>query len=325
MMLSPIKPKTLCKADAMGVPAWVARLFGTDWVSLHAVRTPDRIVVSSDGVWALARVVIEDADDLADHDLREATARAYRSVLQRLTADAAYVPVRVWNAVPSITRPNTSGQHRYMAFNAGRHEAYAAHFTPRDDLPRAMPTASAIGHDGKALAICVLAHHKPGRGIENPRQVPAYRYSRRYGQTPPSFVRATVLPTPLQDTAEACLLVAGTASVVGEDSLHPGDLSAQLKETYRNMAAIAAALSGPEPGTTALPEDTLAEWLGRYRSARVYVRAPGDFKQVMQSVSMTLPNANEIELVRADICRPELLVEIEGVAAIPHIQAVQHA
>src|SRR3546814_8116900 len=49
----------------------------------------------------------------------------------------------------------------------------------------------------------------------------------------PSFSRATLIG----DGANARLLVSGTASVVGHESLHAGDLTAQLDETMANLDA----------------------------------------------------------------------------------------
>lgn len=316
MTLSHTKPLILSKADVLGVPAWVGHALGVGPAQIDTCREPGVSLVSPDGSWSLARAVVEDADDLDHVALRRATARAYRGVLQELTGTTAPHPVRAWNAVPSITRSDAPGLHRYMAFNAGRHDAYAGHFASTNDMPRAMPTASAVGHDAQDLAICVLGYRQPGLGIENPRQVPAFRYSSRYGTTPPSFVRATVLPPEDANAAELRVLVAGTASVVGEDSQHTGDLQKQLEETYRNMATLVAAASGLQR-TQSFANAEQQAWLDRYRSARVYIRRPDDFKPVMGSVSSALPDVNGIEFVRADICRPELLVEIEGVASIP--------
>ena len=104
------------------------------------------------------------------------------------------------------------------------------------------------------------------------------------------------------------VLVAGTASVVGEDSHHAGDLEQQLTETYRNLAAV---IGSADPGETA---DTGA-LLRCYENARVYVRNRDDVERVAASVQQAMPGLTEIETVHADICREELLVEIEGVAS----------
>jgi chorismate lyase/3-hydroxybenzoate synthase len=247
-----------------------------------------------------------------DQALQVETRSAYQSLLKQLGASSARCPVRAWNAIPSITRVQSAGRDRYMAFNAGRHEAYEQLFQDRDALEQGIPTASAIGHDGEDLAISILGHNHPGQAIENPRQTPATRYSSRYGPTPPSFVRATVLP---KQGETQQVLVAGTASVVGEDSCHPDDLVQQLDETYRNLATVLA--SACDHATPLQPDNDGAQRLECFQNARVYVRHPHDFENVAVSVRSAMPTLKEIEFVHADICRPELLVEIEGVALCP--------
>ena len=43
------------------------------------------------------------------------------------------------------------------------------------------------------LMIDALSAASPGIAVENPRQIPSYRYARRYGPRPPCFARATLL------------------------------------------------------------------------------------------------------------------------------------
>ena len=59
-----------------------------------------------------------------------------------------------------------------MAFNRGRHLAYAAR-TPADAETRSAATASAVGIDGSDLVIDCLASTDGGRPVENPRRVAA--------------------------------------------------------------------------------------------------------------------------------------------------------
>ena len=75
--------------------------------------------------------------------------------------------------------------------------------------------------------------------LENPRQVPAYRYSRRYGLRPPCFARATKF--------ESTLFIGGTASIIGEDSRHAAAIVAQTEETLSNLRALIAAATGFHP------------------------------------------------------------------------------
>ena len=69
--------------------------------------------------------------------------------------------------------------------------------------------------------------------MENPRQIPAFRYSARYGLLPPCFARATIVPDP--SDGKPILLAAGTASIRGEQTVYVGDIRQQLDETLVNL------------------------------------------------------------------------------------------
>ena len=45
-----------------------------------------------------------------------------------------------------------------------------------------MAAASAVGADGDALVVHVVASREPGRAVENPRQVAAWRYPETWDQ-----------------------------------------------------------------------------------------------------------------------------------------------
>jgi hypothetical protein len=107
--------------------------------------------------------------------------------------------------------------------------------------------------------------------------------------------------------AGRALLVGGTASVRGEDSVHPGRLDLQLQETILNLEAVARA------GFDARDADALA----CYRQIRVYHPRREDETALRRALSARFPALEAIEFVVADLCRPELLVEIEGLARDP--------
>ena len=67
-------------------------------------------------------------------------------------------------------------------------------------------------------------------------------------------------------------------------------------------------------------EETLANLavfapLDRYRDVRVYYPDPARLDELRGLLRDAFPGARGIEWVRADLCRAELLVEIEGIAA----------
>ena len=142
--------------------------------------------------------------------------------------------------------------------------------------------------------------------IENPRQIPAFRYSRRYGPIPPCFARATRIATP-----QRMLLIAGTAAITGELSQHLGELDRQLQLTLENLRILIGA-GAPDIRSSIDP-------LQLMDSVRVYVARSQDIPAMQTQLSTGVfgATADNIEFLRADLCRTDLLVEIEGVASLP--------
>ena len=225
----------------------------------------------------LTTVRIPNASARPAADLSAAVAAAYADVL----ATALPHPVRFWNFLPDINGPLDGHQSRYMAFNAGRLAAFAARPDAR------VATASAVGHGGRDLWVHCLSADRPGTAVDNPRQVQPHRYSARYGRRPPCFARACRLGRHL--------FVGGTASVVGEASVHD-DLDAQAAETLANLSAVLAAAG---------PAFTLTD----VRAYHLPTVDAGHLRHL-------LPPSWQLECVPAEMCRPELLVEIEAIGEL---------
>ena len=222
----------------------------------------------------------------------------YRRLL-RGVAQAGYPHLlRVWNYVPRI-HDRSAGIEGYMAFCQGRSEAFGAHLGPA--FPDRLPAASAVGCPGDVLVVHALASREPGRHVENPRQVAAYRYPERYGPKSPSFARGTVAPPAWERT----LFVSGTASIVGHESVFPGEPARQAEETMRNIEAVLDGAGVPGRG---------GPMGGRLRSLRVYVRFPDQLEAIRAAVTAAAGTAVPTAWLQAEICREELLVEIEATA-----------
>lgn len=189
--------------------------------------------------------------------------------------------LRIWNYVREINSVER-GLERYQRFCVARHEAFAAAgYALAGDLP----AASAVGTQSGGLVMYFIAAREPGRPIENPRQVSAYRYPPQYGPKSPSFARATAW--------RDLVFVSGTSSVVGHETLHAGDVVAQLDETLRNLDVLVG--------------------LANLRSAKTYLRRGDDYAIVAPRLTAALPQA-ALLFLEADICRADLLIEIEGIA-----------
>jgi len=225
----------------------------------------------------------------------EAAEAAYMGLL-RLQADSPYRHVwRVWNFMTGINE-GQGDEERYRQFCLGRARAFAAIGGMTSVI--GYPAAAAVGRQGgpRSLQVCWFAGREPGTAIENPRQVSAYHYPRSYGPAAPSFSRAMVAPGPL-------FLISGTSSIVGHASLHEGDLDAQLRETLVNIDALmhrahaAGHLASPRLGADSL--------------VKAYVRRGGDAAQVERGLRSHFGPDVPTMILAADICRSELLVEIE--------------
>lgn len=231
-------------------------------------------------------VIVPNARDMNAARLTAATREAYEELRHRLHALGAAHLVRVWNYVPALLAPAGAELNRYMAFNAGRFEAMSRWFGEAG-LAKHAPAGTGVGAPGDDLILHGMGTTTPGEAIQNPRQTPAVQYSARYGPRPPCFARAT--------RVGRVLLVSGTAAITGEDTVAPDDLPQQLALTLDHLAALAGDLRA-------------------YRSVRVYVPRQEDVAAVIDHVSPRLPNAGDIRPVVTDLCRPELRVEIEGIA-----------
>jgi chorismate lyase/3-hydroxybenzoate synthase len=284
----PLRPHPPAWVDSLVPPAGdtVERTAGAWTMAWRARRGTEFTLISA----ALPHAPSGKASELA-----EAVAAVYGAIADTLGNEGRQ-PVRVWNFVPDIQGAIDGAGDRYMAFNEGRFAAYCRWFGGPEQFRSRVPTASAVGIDGHTVWVHILAADAAGEPVENPRQTPAYGYSARYGRRPPCFARAT--------RVGALLFVGGTASILGETSRHDGDLAQQIRETLQNLSALigAAAADPVRP-------------LARLRSVRAHVRRPGDAAALRAMLAGALPDACEIELVYAPLCRKELLIEIEGVAA----------
>lgn len=229
--------------------------------------------------------------------LQHATETAYQEIFEVLNQTGHRHLIRIWNYLPEINR-ETGGDERYRLFNSARQRAFRESGRATTG---AVPAACALGSPaGSPISIYFLAAGTPPTMIENPRQTSAYHYPPKFGRHQPIFSRACVWGEP--DRAK--LFVSGTASIVGHETIHLGDVAAQTRETMRNISAL-------------LDEANRVVGAARYSLAglklKVYVRRAADLPAVKAALSRTLSPATHILYLLADVCREDLLVEIEAV------------
>ncbi len=236
-------------------------------------------------------MALMEPDQLATQPLDAVAEDAYGRIFD-LIDGAEQSLLRVWNYLPGITAEE-DGTERYRRFNTGRAQAFANW----KSAPSVPPAASALGSAGGDVLIYFLAGEAKAIAIENPRQVSAYDYPPQYGPRSPTFSRATLVVTGRERT----LFVSGTASIVGHESRHRGDVAAQTHETAENLRIVM--VEAQKQGFTADK--------ARMRF-KVYLRNPDDLDAVRTIVRAEFPGVRDMLFLHAEICRPELLVEIEA-------------
>ena len=229
-----------------------------------------------------------EVDESAHGGIRGASEHAYARLCAFVAATPTPHVLRLWNYLDAINL-GAGDDERYRRFCDGRALGMARY------APAYYPAASAIGrHDGvRVLQVYGLAARVPGTPVENPRQVSAWRYPREYGPTAPTFARG-------MRGAGTGLLISGTAAVVGHASRHAGDLDAQLAETIANLESLVA--------HAGLPAE-----LGAGSQLKAYVRDAADAPRVTAALRARLPALGGLVVLAGDVCRRELLVEIDGV------------
>ncbi len=229
-------------------------------------------------------------------NLHDAAFDGYRRLTAFLHQQDYLYPLRIWNYFNDINAIEGAA-NRYQNFCRGRHRA----LQDIPELERRLPAATVIGTQTPAFIIYLLAAKTPGIQVENPRQVSAFHYPRRYGPISPSFSRATIKHW----GRNTHLYISGTASIVGHQSRHRGNTLAQLDETLRNLEA----LIDHSRRTRKLAITGLRD----LNLAKVYLHHPALEDSVVQQLKLRLGADVTVAILRGDVCRAELLLEIEGI------------
>ncbi|MBU1689828.1 MAG: hypothetical protein KKD65_03705, partial [Gammaproteobacteria bacterium] len=250
------------------------------------------------GVVTLSETMFEAGADKTP--LQQATESAYRQIFALL--DELHYPYlfRFWNYIADINT-RSFGLERYLQFNLGRQDAFLAHGR---DVVGNVPAACALGSAHGPLTIAFLAGRVAPLNIENPRQISAYQYPQQYGPRSPTFSRASLVRLGHDEV----LFISGTASIVGHATLHPADVVAQTRETMTNIKAVLA------------EANRLASRPGFDLSSlhyKVYVRNPADLAQIRAELAHCVGDALKAVYLQADVCRQDLLLEIEATATRP--------
>lgn len=219
-------------------------------------------------------------------EVTELTQVLYQELLDFVHRRPQNQLLRFWNFIPQINS-GAGDQEIYKLFCTGRLNAFERSGLSAEEFP----AASAVGHHGEYLTVQLLSAVGEGKHLGNDHQVDAFKYPRQYGVTSPSFARATLFPS----GDKQVLFISGTASILGHETQHPEDVEQQTKTTLVNIDRLLA------------QTDKRLECVA---CARVYVRHVTDLPRISAILEAQLPNAKFV-YVQADICRSDLLVEVE--------------
>jgi chorismate lyase / 3-hydroxybenzoate synthase len=238
----------------------------------------------------------DDAIGGAATALRRATEAGYREMFGALETLAFPYPLRIWNFLSEINLAGDDGE-RYWHFNGARQDVFIG---LKRSIAGNVPAASAVGvARSSPLTVYCIASAQAPIALENPRQCSAWDYPAQYGPRSPTFARACI-----SSDAAQTLFISGTASIVGHASAHPGDQREQTREIVRNIRALIGAANARLDGH-------------RYRLEqlhyKVYVRQAEHQPSIDRELRHELGTAPRVLYLKADICRPDLLLEIEAV------------
>jgi chorismate lyase/3-hydroxybenzoate synthase len=244
-------------------------------------------------------VALLKVDEPEDGDFQALTCRAYDELIRAVRSTPHPDIVKIWNYLGGINQGEDDFE-RYRQFSVGRAKSFRA--AGIEDA--GAPTGTAIGASSdRGLTLIALASRRSTGLTENPRQVSAYRYPRKYGPSSPKFSRGGFVAS----DRHRLFLISGTAAVIGHESAYPYDAARQTDETLNNLGILCNAVSDLDPAGPTLALDAKC-------ALRVYLRDPEDFAVVKSKLKNTFGrDAPCIAFLQGNICRRELMVEIDGV------------
>ena len=228
--------------------------------------------------------------------------------------------LRTWIYQGHLVMPEGETQ-RYKELNRARTDYFAATQFLKEYLPKkykgtVYPASTGIGTDDFDVVISAVALDTKRKDVivvplENPNQTSAFDYGAVYSPQSPKFSRAMAVATDnfAGTPGKSCLIfVSGTASITDSESRHMGDPVKQTEQTLDNIAALIDGENLARHGISGI-----SCGLDNLECVRVYVKRASEFEAIRQVCERRLPEVPTIYTV-ADVCRPELLVEIEGIA-----------
>ena len=212
--------------------------------------------------------------------------------------------VRQWNYIENITAISPQGQH-YQLFNDARSVFYS-----QCKWRNGYPAATGIGAQYGGVVVVLDAVRNSSvcsLPVDNPLQISAHNYSQEVlinsvekHKTTPKFERARFIAG-----CNPMVYISGTAAIRGEASCRE-DLTSQTRLTMENINYLTSGENLLKHGA-----DSFGEM--EYRAMRAYLKDKSEWSPAKEWLDENYP-AVEMLYLWADICREELLIEIEGIA-----------
>jgi len=253
--------------------------------------------------------------DLKENTLYDSAKSAFRQLLTTfMELELGFNQiVRQWNYVEQIfgiEQIDHQKRQNYQLFNEARGEYYSRYRTAPD-----FPSATGIGVDFNGVTIECMAVAGDAKlkivAINNPQQLNSYKYGQnvlkgeplknRTSNQPPQFERAKLMTNGLFSK----VFISGTASIVGQETIGLNDVEEQTRVTIENIELLTSEsnLKLHCPELAVIPD--------KYVYVRVYVKNEEDIPSV-KAICRQHFGEIPMTIVKADICRAELLVEIEA-------------
>ena len=213
--------------------------------------------------------------------------------------------IRQWNYIENIL--DFEGPHQnYQIFNDARSRYYRDQFAKTG-----YPAATGIGMKSGGLVIEYIAFKNSDTrsiSIDNPAQIPAHQYDQNYlkglpvnqVKTTPKFERGRYLSI----RGKEFVFISGTAAISGEKTAYPGNPKQQTCLTIENIDRLTSEEN--------LKRNNIKAATITFDYLRIYAKDRKDFERVKEECMHRYGNAPCV-WIQADICRNELLVEIEGI------------
>ncbi len=211
--------------------------------------------------------------------------------------------VRQWNYLEDIVCLDGDNQN-YQEFNNARSGFYGTSFEKTG-----YPAATGIGTNSGGLIVEFVAVNSTvvkTFPVDNEEQISAHKYSKEVLigveselKTTPKFERARYFEL----LGKKMIFISGTASILGEKTVGIGDPVEQTKVTIENIKRLYSEnVLEPLSGNNLQP---------KYGHARVYIKNRKDFAAIRRTFRLHFGNLPVVYII-ADVCRDDLLVEIEG-------------